>query len=88
MAINADGAPCTAHFDADCGMAVDLITGAAHDFGGGSELPALQLRVLEDGTLTPKLTAARPLRRFPAGARRFLQKMESVLDMQERPCYS
>ena len=39
VAINADGAPCTAHFDADCGMAVDLITGAAHDFGGGSELP-------------------------------------------------
>ena len=39
VAINADGAPCTAHFDAGCGMAVDLITGAAHDFGGGSELP-------------------------------------------------
>ena len=39
VAVNADGAPYTAHFDAGCGRAVDLITGAAHDFGGGSELP-------------------------------------------------
>ncbi|MBQ8947694.1 MAG: cyclomaltodextrinase [Lachnospiraceae bacterium] len=39
VAINADAAPFTAHFDAGCGMAVDLITGEAHDFGGGSELP-------------------------------------------------
>ena len=28
----------TAHFDAGCGQAVDLITGDIHDFGGGSEL--------------------------------------------------
>ena len=39
VAINADGNPFTAHFDAGCGKAVDLITGAEHDFGGGSELP-------------------------------------------------
>ena len=38
-AINADGESFTAHFDARCGRAVDLITGKDHDFGGGSELP-------------------------------------------------
>lgn len=27
-------------FDAGCGMAVDLISGESHDFGGGSTLPA------------------------------------------------
>lgn len=40
VAINADGADYTAHFDAGCGQAVDLITGEMHDFGGGSLLPA------------------------------------------------
>ena len=39
VAVNAEGAPYTAHFDAGCGMAVDLITGEKHDFGGGSQLP-------------------------------------------------
>lgn len=39
VAINADSEPYAAHFDAGCGMAVDLITGREHDFGGGSELP-------------------------------------------------
>ena len=39
VAINADGAPYTAHFDARAGRATDLITGALHDFGGGSEMP-------------------------------------------------
>ena len=39
VAINADEAPFTAHFDAGCGMATDLITRQPHDFGGGSELP-------------------------------------------------
>lgn len=39
VAINADNVPYTAHFDAGCGTAVDLITGSTHDFGGGSELP-------------------------------------------------
>ena len=40
VAINADGEDYTAHFDAGCGMAVDLISGKEHDFGGGSLLPA------------------------------------------------
>ena len=39
VAINADSESYTAHFDAGCGMAVDLISGEDHDFGGGSELP-------------------------------------------------
>ena len=39
VAVNASDAPYTAHFDAGCGMAEDLITGESHDFGGGSELP-------------------------------------------------
>lgn len=39
VAINMADAPYTAHFDAGCGKAVDLITGMDHDFGGGSELP-------------------------------------------------
>lgn len=39
VAINADGESYTAHFDAGCGRAIDLITGNEHDFGGGSELP-------------------------------------------------
>lgn len=39
VAVNIENAPYTAHFDAGCGTAVDLITGEAHDFGGGSELP-------------------------------------------------
>ena len=37
-AVNADAAPYTAHFNAGCGRAVDLLTGEGHDFGGGSEL--------------------------------------------------
>lgn len=40
VAINADGEPFQAHFDAGCGQAVDLITGQTHDFGGGSKLAA------------------------------------------------
>lgn len=39
VAVNADGESYTAHFDAGCGTAVDLISGEMHDFGGGSELP-------------------------------------------------
>ena len=38
IAINADGDNFTAHFDAGCGTAVDLLTGGQHDFGGGSLL--------------------------------------------------
>ena len=39
IAINASEESFTAHFDAGCGMAEDLLTGKPHDFGGGSELP-------------------------------------------------
>ena len=39
VAINADREEYHAHFDAGCGMAVDLISGNEHDFGGGSRLP-------------------------------------------------
>lgn len=39
VAINADSEEFTAHFDAGCGTAVDLITGKLQDFGGGSHLP-------------------------------------------------
>ena len=38
IAINADSEPFTAHFDAGCGQAEELLTGSIHDFGGGSEL--------------------------------------------------
>lgn len=41
VAINADSAPYTAHFDAGYGLADDLISGQVHDFGGGSELPPM-----------------------------------------------
>lgn len=39
VAINADGEPFTAHFNANAGRAMDLLTDKPHDFGGGSELP-------------------------------------------------
>ena len=39
IAVSYTHLPYTAHFDAGCGRAVDLITGQEHDFGGGSELP-------------------------------------------------
>ena len=38
VAINMDSAPYTAHFDAGCGQAKELISGKIHDFGGGSTL--------------------------------------------------
>ncbi len=44
VAVNADASPYTAHFDAGCGRAVNLITGNSHDFGGGSELPPYSVR--------------------------------------------
>ena len=44
VAVNADDQPYTAHFDAGCGLAWDLITGEKHDFGGGSELPPYSAR--------------------------------------------
>ncbi|MEE3473469.1 MAG: cyclomaltodextrinase, partial [Butyrivibrio hungatei] len=39
-AINMDDNPYTAHFDAGCGQAKELISGNVHDFGGGSTLQA------------------------------------------------
>ena len=44
VAINADGEDFYAHFNAECGRAVDLITGEEHDFGGGSKLPPYTAR--------------------------------------------
>ncbi len=38
VAVNASGEEYTAHFDAGCGLATDLISGNVHDFGGGSKL--------------------------------------------------
>ena len=43
-AFNADAAPYTAHFDAGCGLAEELISGEAHDFGAGSELPPYSVK--------------------------------------------
>ena len=40
VAINADSQPFDAHFNANAGRARDLLSGAVHDFGGGSHLPA------------------------------------------------
>lgn len=37
-AINADSEEYTAHFDAGCGQATDLLTGETFDFGGGATL--------------------------------------------------
>ena len=39
VALNADEHEFHAHFDAQAGTAVDLISGQPHDFGGGSVLP-------------------------------------------------
>ena len=38
IAINMDSNPFTAHFDAGCGQARELLTDTIHDFGGGSVL--------------------------------------------------
>ena len=38
VAINMDDNPYTAHFNAGCGQAKELISGTIHDFGGGSTL--------------------------------------------------
>lgn len=39
IAINADSEAYTAHFNANAGCANELLSGAKHDFGGGSTLP-------------------------------------------------
>ena len=46
VAINADADEFTAHFDAGCGCAVDLITGEKFDFGGGTRLPGYSAKFL------------------------------------------
>ncbi|MDO4796858.1 MAG: alpha-amylase family glycosyl hydrolase [Coriobacteriales bacterium] len=38
VAVNIANEPVRLHFNANCGRAVDLITGEDHDFGGGSEV--------------------------------------------------
>ncbi len=45
VAINAGDYEYTAHFDAGCGMADELITGTKHDFGGGSVLPPYSAQI-------------------------------------------
>ena len=47
VCINMDSCDFTAHFDAGCGCAVDLITGENFDFGGGSLLPAYSAKFLK-----------------------------------------
>ncbi|MCR4648099.1 MAG: alpha-glucosidase C-terminal domain-containing protein, partial [Lachnospiraceae bacterium] len=47
VCINADSNDYTAHFDAGCGMAIDLITGENFDFGGGTFLPAYSAKFLK-----------------------------------------
>lgn len=47
VCINADGNDYTAHFDAGCGKATDLLTGKDFDFGGGSLLPAFSAMILK-----------------------------------------
>lgn len=39
VAINIDSEPYTAHFDAGCGKALELVSNTEYDFGGGSQLP-------------------------------------------------
>ncbi len=47
IAINADSAPYTAHFDARAGRAHDLITMETVDFGGGLDMPPHSAMILE-----------------------------------------
>jgi len=45
--INASDTEYTAHFDAGCGCAVDLITSEPHDFGGGSVMKPYSVKILK-----------------------------------------
>lgn len=47
FAVNADEEEYTAHFDAGCGMATDLITGEEFDFGGGAVLKPYTAYILK-----------------------------------------
>ena len=44
VAVNAAPTAYQAHFDARAGRAVDILTDAVHDFGGGSELAPYSIR--------------------------------------------
>ncbi|MDD3413234.1 MAG: alpha-amylase family glycosyl hydrolase [Lachnospiraceae bacterium] len=46
VAINADENPCTIHFDAKAGRALDLITGENVDFGGGLDMKPYSAMIL------------------------------------------
>ena len=46
VAVNAENAPHTAHFDAGAGTALDLISGQKIDFGGGYQMAPYSLQVL------------------------------------------
>ncbi len=46
VALNANGQPCTAHFDAGCGQAEDLALGERVDFGGGLDMPPYSVQFL------------------------------------------
>ncbi len=46
VAINSDSNPYVAHFDAQCGMGVDLVTDEKVDFGGGLDLPAYSVQII------------------------------------------
>lgn len=47
MALNADDNAHTAHFNAEAGMAVDLLTGENVDFGGGLTMPPYSVQFLK-----------------------------------------
>lgn len=47
VAINADDQPFSAHFNANAGRAMNLLTNKPHDFGGGSELPPYSVAFLK-----------------------------------------
>jgi glycosidase len=47
VAINIEENEYTAHFDAGCGKAVDLITGNEFDFGGGARLEPYSVKFLK-----------------------------------------
>ena len=47
IAVNADSESYTAHFDAGCGQAENLLTGEIFDFGGGAELAPYTAYILK-----------------------------------------
>lgn len=45
IAVNCSPNEFVAHFDADCGLAEELLTGEKQDFGGGTRLPGYSARI-------------------------------------------